>query len=129
MFFFIILILFIVIVVIFKNRRFKLIYRNGKDIEKGLIDDIKKNKKLFFWWSLFIVYSLIGICVVIGGFFIFLYFLEFGLDKINDWFLFFVFGIVLGVFVLELVKVIVIVYKCVKKFIICLCDDFNVLIM
>lgn len=115
MFFFIILILFIVIVVIFKNRRFKLIYRNGKDIEKGLIDDIKKNKKFFFWWSLFIVYSLIGICVVIGGFFIFLYFLEFGLDKINDWFLFFVFGIVLGVFVLELVKVIVIVYKCVKK--------------
>lgn len=115
MFFFIILILFIVIVVIFKNRRFKLIYRNGKDIEKGLIDDIKKNKKLFFWWSLFIVYSLIGICVVIGGFFIFLYFLEFGLDKINDWFLFFVFGIVLGVFVLELVKVIVIDYISVKK--------------
>uniref|UniRef100_K1QZL5 Polycystic kidney disease protein 1-like 2 n=1 Tax=Magallana gigas TaxID=29159 RepID=K1QZL5_MAGGI len=96
----------IVIVAIFKNRRLKPTYRNGKDIEKGSTDDTKKNKKLLPWWSLFIAYSLIGICVATGGFFTFLYSLEFGSDKTNDWLLSFVFGTVLGVFVLEPVKVI-----------------------
>lgn len=105
----------IVIVAIFKNRRLKPMHRNGKNIENGSTDDTKKNKKLLPWWSVFLAYILIGICVATGGFFTFLYSLEFGSDKTNDWLMSFVFGTVLGVFVLEPIKVIVIVYKCGKK--------------
>lgn len=50
-------------------------------------------------------YVLIGICIAVGGTFTFLYSLEFGTEKTNDWLLSFVFGTVLGVLVLEPVKV------------------------
>lgn len=105
----------IVIVAIFKNRRLKPMYRNGKDIEKESAEETNKNKKRLPWWSVIIAYVLIGICIAAGGFFTFLYSLEFGSDKTNDWLLSFLFGTVLGVFVLEPVKVIVKVNKCSKR--------------
>lgn len=79
-------------------------YEYIEDDNKNIDLKIKKCCMLF-WWSIYIVYILIVLCILVLGFFMFLYFLEFGLEKMNNWMFFFVFGIVLGVLIFELLKV------------------------
>lgn len=102
----IIFVLFIFIVIIFKNWKVKgeRCYEYIEDDNKNIDLKIKKCCMLF-WWSIYIVYILIVLCILVLGFFMFLYFLEFGLEKMNNWMFFFVFGIVLGVLIFELLKV------------------------
>lgn len=95
----------IVIVAIFKNRRLKQDIPKGNDNENPSTSQPGNSRKRLPWWTVFVAYVLIGICIAVGGTFTFLYSLEFGTEKTNDWLLSFVFGTVLGVLVLEPVKV------------------------
>lgn len=95
----------LVIITIFKKRQLKgerfqqYIEENEKERED------KKNPRVLPWWSVFFAYGLIILCILVPGTFTFLYSLEFGPDKTNDWMCSFVFGTVLGVAVLEPIKV------------------------
>ncbi|XP_062589813.1 uncharacterized protein LOC134251420 [Saccostrea cucullata] len=97
----------IIIVAIFKNRKIKQGNNNTSDPEKSEVVAMenKQRRLLLPWQSVFFAYALIGLCIATGGTFTFLYSLEFGTDKTNDWLMSFVFGTLLGVLILEPIKV------------------------
>lgn len=96
----------IFIVTIFKNRKVKgeRCYEYIEDDNKNIDQKIKK-RRMLPWWSIYIAYTLIVLCILVPGFFTFLYSLEFGPEKTNNWMLSFVFGTALGVLILEPLKV------------------------
>ncbi|XP_061188827.1 uncharacterized protein LOC133197002 [Saccostrea echinata] len=98
----------IIIVAIFKNRKIKQENTSYSDSQKEseiVSIENKKRRLVLPWQSVYFAYALIGLCITTGGTFTFLYSLEFGTDKTNDWLMSFVFGTVLGVLILEPVKV------------------------
>lgn len=97
----------ILMVAIFKNRKLKQEHTTSSDIESDTKNVPKKNKKRrqLPWWTIYFAYALVIVCISCGGTFTFLYSLEFGAEKTNDWLLSFVIGTVMGALLLEPVKV------------------------
>lgn len=85
----------IIIISLFRNRKLK----------TDSSEDIRRTGGKLPWWTIFIAYFLIVAAIVGGGFFTFLYSLQFGYGKTNDWLLSFVFGTAEGAFMMEPLKV------------------------
>jgi hypothetical protein len=97
----------ILIVAIFKYRKLKQEHATYSDIESDTteVPKTEKTRRQLPWWTIFLAYALVGICIACGGTFTFLYSLEFGAEKTNDWLLSFVFGTIICARLLEPVKV------------------------
>ncbi|XP_034302777.2 uncharacterized protein [Magallana gigas] len=85
----------IIIISLFRNRKLK----------TDSSEDIRRTGGKLPWWTIFIAYFLIVAAIVGGGFFTFLYSLQFGYGKTNDWLLSFVFGTAEGAFMMDPLKV------------------------
>ncbi|CAC5393050.1 PKD1L2 [Mytilus coruscus] len=92
----------IVLVLIFRKRKFQ-----GEVCQGCYIP----------WWFIFIAYTLIVLCVVISGTFVFLYSLQWGGDKTLEWMISFLLSVCQSVLILEPLKAIIIaaVIACVFK--------------
>ncbi|KAK3084232.1 hypothetical protein FSP39_010372, partial [Pinctada imbricata] len=64
----------------------------------------KKRSCALPWWSIFIAYAILIICILTGGVLTFFYSLQFGKEKTNNWFLSFIFGTTGSTFILEPAK-------------------------
>lgn len=90
------------IVFIFNNRslrksnKLKTIYQQHKVYDR---------KWLLPWWMVFVAYCSICLSIMCGGFFTFLYSLEFGSGTTNDWFLAFIMGTLQDIILLQPCKV------------------------
>lgn len=90
------------IVFIFNNRslrksnKLKTIYQQHK---------VYNRKWLLPWWMVFVAYCSICLSIMCGGFFTFLYSLEFGSGTTNDWFLTFIMGTLQDIILLQPCKV------------------------
>lgn len=90
------------IVFIFNNRslrksnKLKTIYQQHK---------IYDRKWLLPWWMVFVAYCSICLSIMSGGFFTFLYSLEFGSGTTNDWLLSFIMGTLQDIILLQPCKV------------------------
>lgn len=91
------------IVFIFNNRKHR--RRKSNSLEQSPLPYAYNSRCLLPWWVSFVGYCLIGLAITTGGFFTFLYSLEFGSGTTNDWLLSFVCGTLQNIFLLEPCKV------------------------
>ena len=92
----------IVIIFLFRNRKIKC--NNGEKVDKKSAIEKRFGKNLP-WWTIFVAYFLVVSAISAGGFFTFLYSLQFGSGKTNDWLLSFMFGTFECAFLMEPMKV------------------------
>lgn len=92
------------IISLFRNRKLK----DESQIMKkeSVVSNGKKSSPCRLpWWTIFFAYFLAISAIAAGGFFTFLYSLQFGPGKTNDWLLSFVFGSLEGALIMEPMKV------------------------
>ena len=80
-----------------KRVRFASVTKTSKSVVRKSI--------LIPWWTIFIAYFILALCVLTGGSFTFFYSLQFGKQKTNNWFLSFFFGTAGSILFLEPMKV------------------------
>jgi hypothetical protein len=100
----------IIIISLFRNRRLKGESQN-REKESVTSKGKKSSPCKLPWWTIFFAYFLTFSAIAAGGFFTFLYSLQFGSGKTNDWLLSFVFGSFEGVLIMDPLKVINIFVK------------------
>ncbi|XP_061188668.1 uncharacterized protein LOC133196830 [Saccostrea echinata] len=94
----------VIIISLFRKRNLKSESKTTRK-ENVVFKEKERSQCRMPWWTIFFAYFIIISAIAAGGFFTFLYSLQFGSEKTNDWLLSFVFGTFEGAFMMEPLKV------------------------